>query len=130
MSTVFRLLLAALLAAASLAARAADDPATLRKIRESGVITLGYRESEFPFSYLDDTQHPIGYTMDICERIVRAVQQRLGLHDLERRYVPVTSATRIVASGGGFLNDGDLVRVVGPAAPAARRATHAASATR
>lgn len=42
----------------------------------------------------------------------------------------VTSATRIVASGGGFLNDGDLVRVVGPAAPAAVSATPAASATR
>src|SRR5207244_2587665 len=79
----------------------AEDSATLRKIRESGVITIGYRESQFPFSYLDDAQHPVGYTMDICQRIAEAVRKRLGLRSLERRYVPVTSATRIpmVANG-------------------------------
>jgi len=96
-----RLLIAALLALQCTFAAAAEDSPTLRKIRESGVITLGYRESQFPFSYLDGAQHPIGYTMDICGRIVEAVKQRLGLRDLERRYVPVTSATRIplVANG-------------------------------
>lgn len=97
---VLRLLLPAGFALASLAAHA-DDSATLRKIRESGVVTIGYRESELPFSYLDASQHPIGYTMDICDRVVDAVEQRLGLRDLERRYVAVTSATRIpmVANG-------------------------------
>ena len=61
-----------LLCAAALAAQAGES-ATLRKIRESGVITIGYRESQLPFSYLDGGQHPVGYTMDICERIVEAV---------------------------------------------------------
>jgi glutamate/aspartate transport system substrate-binding protein len=81
-------------------AQAQESP-TLRKIREAGVISIGYRESSVPFSYLDDAQRPIGYSMDICERIVDAVKARLGLRDLERRYVPVTSATRVplVANG-------------------------------
>jgi glutamate/aspartate transport system substrate-binding protein len=98
-----RTLIAALFALASLAAQATDS-ATLRKIRESGVITIGYRESQLPFSYLDGAQHPVGYTMDICERIVEAVKQRLGLRDLERRYVPVTSATRIPLVSNGTVD--------------------------
>ena len=74
---------------------------TLRKIREAGVITLGYREASVPFSYLGDGPQPVGYSMAICDRIVDAVKVRLGLRDLERRYVPVTTATRmpLVANG-------------------------------
>jgi glutamate/aspartate transport system substrate-binding protein len=81
-------------------ARAEESP-TLRKIREAGVITLGYRESSVPFSYLDTSQRPVGYSMAICDRIVDAVKARLKLRDLERRYVPLTSATRVpmVANG-------------------------------
>jgi len=99
-SPVTRSLLAAGLACLACLA-CADESPTLRKIRESGVITLGYRESQFPFSYLDDSQRPVGYSIDICERIAATVQQRIGLRDLERRYVAVTSATRIplVANG-------------------------------
>ena len=48
----------------------ADSP-TLRKIRDAGVITLGYRAASAPFSYLDDKRHPIGYSMDICRRVVK-----------------------------------------------------------
>jgi glutamate/aspartate transport system substrate-binding protein len=97
-------LILALLCACAAAAAAAQESATLRKIRESGVITLGYRDSQFPFSYLDDAQRPIGYTMDICDRIVDAVQERLGLRDLERRYVQVTSATRIPMVSNGTVD--------------------------
>ena len=95
-----RLLFAILCAAAASAATAQQSP-TLEKIRASGVITLGVRDSQFPFSYLDGAQQPIGYTMDICHRIVDAVRVRLGMADLEQRYVQVTSATRIpmVANG-------------------------------
>jgi len=97
------LLVLAVLAGLAAGARA-EESATLRKIREAGVITLGYRESQLPFSYLDDAQHPIGYTMDICERIVEAVRRRLGLRDLERRYVPVSSATRIPLVSNGSVD--------------------------
>lgn len=80
---------------------AAQPSPTLRKISEAGVITIGYRESQLPFSYLDQAQRPIGYSMAICQHIVDAVQARLGMADLERRYVAVTSSTRIplVANG-------------------------------
>ena len=98
-----RLVIAFLCACAAAAAQA-QESATLSKIRESGVITLGYRDSQFPFSYLDDAQRPIGYTMDICDRIVDAVQERLGLRDLERRYVQVTSATRIPMVSNGTVD--------------------------
>jgi glutamate/aspartate transport system substrate-binding protein len=98
-----RLSIALLLAAACCAAGAAES-ATLRKIRESGVITLGYREAEFPFSYLDQAQRPVGYTMDICDRIVNAVKQRLNMPDLERRYVQVESPTRIPLVSNGTVD--------------------------
>jgi glutamate/aspartate transport system substrate-binding protein len=54
-----------------------------------------------PFSYLDDAQRPIGYSVDVCQHIVQAVKKRLGLRELELRYVPVSSATRVslVANG-------------------------------
>lgn len=98
-----RLSIALLLAAACCAAGGAES-ATLRKIRESGVITLGYREAEFPFSYLDQAQRPVGYTMDICDRIVNAVKQRLNMPDLERRYVQVESPTRIPLVSNGTVD--------------------------
>ncbi len=91
----------ALLCLAALGAAHAEESPTLRKIREAGVISIGYRDASVPFSYLDPAQRPIGYSMAICDRIVDAVKQRLGVRDLERRYVPVSSATRVplVANG-------------------------------
>src|SRR6201993_2325745 len=68
---------------------------TLRKIKETGTIALGFRDSSIPFSYLDDNQKPIGYAMDICYKIVDAVKKELKLDHLEVKVNPVTSATRI-----------------------------------
>jgi glutamate/aspartate transport system substrate-binding protein len=76
------------------AAQALDSP-TLRKIRDAGVITLGYRVESVPFSYLDAKRKPIGYSMDICQRVVDVVRQRLAMPDLEVRLMPVSSATRL-----------------------------------
>src|ERR1039457_2456839 len=50
---------------------------TLKKIKETGAVTIGYRDSSIPFSYLDDNQKPIGFAIDICYRIVDAVKQEL-----------------------------------------------------
>ena len=69
------LALAALLAAAH--ANAEELTGTLKKIKETGTITIGYRDSSIPFSYLDDNQKPIGFAIDICSRIVDAVKQEL-----------------------------------------------------
>ncbi len=98
---MIRRLLLALLCTAALGPAQAEDSRTLRKIREAGVITLGYREDMVPLSYLNQAQRPIGYSLEICDRIVDAVKARLHMPDLERRYVPVVSATRIpmVANG-------------------------------
>ena len=89
--------LAAGLAAALLAspAGAQELTGTLKKIKDTGEITIGYRETSIPFSYLDDKQQPIGFTMDICARIVDAVKAELKLPKLEVRLNPVTAQSRI-----------------------------------
>ena len=68
---------------------------TLSKIKETGAITMGIRESSYPLSYLDDKQQPIGYHIDICHRIVEAVRTKLSLPVLKVNYQPVTSQNRI-----------------------------------
>ncbi|HWL29524.1 MAG TPA: amino acid ABC transporter substrate-binding protein [Burkholderiaceae bacterium] len=80
----------------------------LDKIKSTGEIALGHRDSSIPFSYLDDKQQPIGYSMDICHRIVDAVKAKLGLSTLNVKLVPVTSSTRIplLANGTVDLNCG------------------------
>lgn len=70
---------------------------TLDKVRANGYITIAYRESSIPFSYLDANQRPIGYAIDLCSRIVDAVKVQLRMPKLETRYVPVTAQTRIGA---------------------------------
>ena len=52
---------------------------TLRKIKDTGVINIGYRDSSIPFSYLDDNQKPVGFAIDICLKIVEAVKKELKL---------------------------------------------------
>jgi glutamate/aspartate transport system substrate-binding protein len=90
-----------LLAVGAATAQAPEASPTLRKIRAAGIISVGYRESSIPFSYLVAQQRPVGYSLAICERIVDAVKSHLGQPDIERRLVPVNSATRIpmVANG-------------------------------
>lgn len=68
---------------------------TLTKVEQTGMITLGYRVGSAPFSYLDDKLNPIGYSMDLCYRVVDAVKTRLKLRHLQVKLFPVTSATRI-----------------------------------
>lgn len=99
--------LLALLAAPAIAAPLADS-AVLRKVRDTGVIVLGHRVASVPFSYLDAKLRPVGYSMDLCHRVVDAVRQRLGLADLEVKLVTVTSATRmpLVANGSVDLECG------------------------
>ena len=68
---------------------------TFKKIKETGAITIGHRDSSIPFSYLDDKQKPIGFAMDICMQIVEAVKKELKLSKLDVVLTPVTSSTRI-----------------------------------
>ena len=68
---------------------------TLQKIKETGTITIGYRESSVPFSYLDGEQKPVGISIDICQSIVAKVKQQLGLANLKVTQVAVNSSNRI-----------------------------------
>ena len=54
-------------------AAAPTVPPTIAKVRESGSITLAYREASIPFSYLDQNKRPIGYAMDLCMRVVESL---------------------------------------------------------
>jgi ABC-type amino acid transport substrate-binding protein len=75
---------------------AAQDTSTLAKIKASGAITFGYRESSFGFSYLDGAAaRPVGYSVDICNKIVEAIKGELKLPAIEVKYQAVTSANRI-----------------------------------
>lgn len=85
-------------------ATAQELTGTLKKIKETGAITLGYRESSVPFSYLDDKQQPVGYAMDICYKIVDAVKKELKTDKLEVKLNPVTSATRIPLMANGTID--------------------------
>jgi glutamate/aspartate transport system substrate-binding protein len=77
---------------------------TLKKIKETGAITIGYRDSSIPFSYLDDNQKPIGFAIDICYKIVDAVKQELKLDKLAIEFNPVTSSTRIPLLANGTID--------------------------
>lgn len=84
-----------LLGLAATCGAAAQESPTLRKVKESGVITIGYRDKSIPFSYLDKQQRPIGYAMDMCQRVVDAIKLKLDLPGLEVMYRPVTAANRV-----------------------------------
>jgi glutamate/aspartate transport system substrate-binding protein len=88
----------------STGASAQELTGTLKKIKETGAITLGFRDSSVPFSYLDDKQQPVGFAMDICAKIVDAVKAELKLEKLEVKLNPVTSATRIPLMANGTID--------------------------
>ncbi len=95
------LLLATALAASLASVARAQESLTLKKIAETGVITIGYRVGSMPFSHLDETLKPVGYSMDLCDRIVAAIATKISPRNLSVKRIAVTTATRIplVANG-------------------------------
>jgi len=77
---------------------------TLKKIKDSGAITIGHRDASLPFSYYDDKQQPIGYAMDLCLRIADAVKKDLKMPKLDIKYQLVTSANRIPLMANGTID--------------------------
>jgi glutamate/aspartate transport system substrate-binding protein len=77
---------------------------TLKKIKETGAITLGHRDASTPFSYFDDKQAAIGYALDLCGKIVDAVKADLKMPNLQVKLNPVTSATRIPLMANGTID--------------------------
>ena len=75
---------------------AAELTGTLKKIKESGTITLGHRDASIPFSYIADASGvPVGYSHDIQLKVVEAIKKDLAMPDLKVKYNLVTSQTRI-----------------------------------
>ncbi len=97
-------LLASVSAALAVALPAAAQEGTLKKIKDSGAITIGHRDASLPFSYYDDKQKPIGYAMDLCAKIVDAVKAELKMPNLKTNYQLVTSANRIPLMANGTID--------------------------
>src|SRR6187455_2051571 len=82
----------------------AQDSPTLKKIKDSGTITIGHRDSSMPFSYYDDQQKVVGYALDICMKVVDAIKAELKMPNLQVKLNPVTSATRIPLIANGTID--------------------------
>jgi glutamate/aspartate transport system substrate-binding protein len=76
-------------------AGATDLMGTLKKVKETNRVSIGFQESAIPFSYLDNNQKPIGFAMDLCLKIVDGLRKELELAQLAVEMVPVTPANRI-----------------------------------
>src|SRR6266403_4850233 len=68
---------------------------TLKKIKDSGAVALGYRENSFPFSYINKRGEPLGYSIDLCLAVVDEVRAELERDNIKIVYVSVTPANRI-----------------------------------
>ena len=85
-----------------LAFPALAQESTLDKIKKTGTITVGHRDASIPFSYYDDKQQPVGYSMDICAAIVDAVKKQVP--NVKVNYQLVTSANRIPLMANGTID--------------------------
>jgi glutamate/aspartate transport system substrate-binding protein len=103
MKRTIALLASAAMSLAVLAPAAAQE-GTLKKIKDSGSITIGHRDASIPFSYYDDKQQPVGYAMDLCLKIVDAVKADLKMPKLDVKYQLVTSANRIPLMANGTID--------------------------
>ena len=77
---------------------------TLKKIKDTGSITLGHRESSIPFSYYDDKQNVVGYSQELMLKVVETVKQELQLKSMTIKMLPVTSQNRITLVQNGTVD--------------------------
>ena len=76
---------------------AAEQLPTLDQIKKTGKIRIGYRQSEPPMSFRDNEGNPVGYSIDLCDRIVSAVETKTGKSEISVDYVPVNAQNRFTA---------------------------------
>ncbi|MFL6653430.1 MAG: transporter substrate-binding domain-containing protein, partial [Sulfurifustis sp.] len=93
-----------LLCAFTLPAAAEELTGTLKKIKDSGVISLGHRESSIPFSYYDDKQQVVGYSHEISLKVVDAAKRKLNMPNLQVKLTPITSQNRIPLVQNGTID--------------------------
>ena len=102
----FMATLAAIAVVGSGVALAAPDtpPGTLKKVKDGGVLVVGFRDASIPFSYYDTNQQPIGYSMDITNAIIEQIKSKTGVRNLEVRRIPITSQNRISLLQNGTID--------------------------
>ena len=100
----FMSLATVLLVAAFGSSALAQGSGTLDKIKSTGGMTIGHRDASIPFSYLDDKQQPLGFSLDLCTKIVDAIKAELKMPALKVSYQPVTGATRIPLLANGTID--------------------------
>ncbi len=83
---------------------APDLDGTLKKIKESGVVVVGFREASIPFSYYNDNKQPIGYSVEITNLVLERIKQQLDLPKLQVRRLPITSQNRISLLQNGTID--------------------------
>lgn len=96
-----------LLAAVSLTTSAAPTQDTLKKVKDTGVLTIGVRSSSIPFSYMNGDK-AVGFSIDLCNLVAEKIKADLSLTKLEVKQLEVTSATRLplLAAGATDLDCG------------------------
>src|SRR6202162_4220187 len=99
-----RIVLGVLAFAVAAAVSAQDLTGTLKKVKDTGSFTIGYRESSIPFSCLTAQQQRIGYAMDLCMKVVDAVKAELKMPNLKVNLQPVTSSNRIPLLQNGTID--------------------------
>jgi ABC-type amino acid transport substrate-binding protein len=77
---------------------------TLKKVKDTGTLTMGYRQNALPFSFTGSDGKPTGYSVDLCQEIAVAVQNELKLPSLALNWVPVTPESRIDAVANGTVD--------------------------
>ncbi|MGB7260572.1 MAG: amino acid ABC transporter substrate-binding protein [Albidovulum sp.] len=107
MKTTIRTCVVAVATAITLGSAAyadAGDSPTLQRIQERGVINIGHRETSIPFSYIGENNEPVGYSIDLCLKIVDAIKAELGNDAITVTYIPVTGQTRIPLIANGTID--------------------------
>lgn len=101
---IHSMILGAALTVCAFSAYAADTSHTLQKIKDTKEIVLGYREDAMPFAYIDNSQAPAGFSVDLCREIVKGVEKTLGMQDIRITYQPVTASNRIPLLANGSID--------------------------
>src|SRR5215813_7502274 len=101
--TNLKLVFTAVLAVVALASPVLSQEldGTLKKIKTTGIFTIGYRESAPPFSFMGPDKRPVGYSIDLCMNVASAIEKQLAIPNLKLNWVTVTAENRVdmVAQG-------------------------------
>jgi glutamate/aspartate transport system substrate-binding protein len=90
--------------ALALPAQAQEVDSVIKKIQQTKTITIGHREASVPHSYLDSNQKPVGYSVELCLKVVDAVKEELKIPDLTVKWVPVNIQNRMALVSNGTVD--------------------------